>query len=482
MPPAQNYGALPKAADEAEGSTPAQPQTWRKWLLVVPALAFFGVLATTLSRTDPALRSAAAMAEETTAQDSYEKHSSKPGWYFYKIAYAAKNNSMQKLYTFMNDFSYGENCEKVSLGCTAYKITCTYSETDSQLHYVVAPEFYSEAHDNDGMGVSGWIDAVTESFGDFSSWSPFMHEKATLLLPQSTSVNMQAHRLAAAGYPVMRRRSYTNNVTVGHVLTPVGGKVWEFVGELTEDVERFPEFAEDECPTAQQIDADVTMAAPTQSIWLGGSTSASDVDSEKYTTFFTHLRDLADIHIHKADSGKCAVRTLSMINKEESIQSHEFGHSPVTMKYVHNGHFNATSNGKTVKMYEDYIDAVHHKYLTLKDEDEMWENRWHHWDHWLDTHVGIKFKNTTGCHDKAGEVNRYLLKDHIPTGKRAINKDGDHYYSGYPGVSMTMEYNTECHIMVNKSTDLCGCVHDNSNKLANDLGLDADDECVDHKF
>jgi len=33
----------------------------------------------------------------------------------------------------------------------------------------------------------------------------------------------------------------------------------------------------------------------------------------------------------------------------------------------------------------------------------------------------------------------------LQVGKRFIQSDGDHYYTGYPGSSMTFEYNTECH-------------------------------------
>merc|ERR1711998_387204 len=198
--------------------------------------------------------------------------------------------------------------------------------------------------------------------------------------------------------------------------------------------------------------------------------------------FIKDLTALTNVHTQEFSSDTCEVRSVTMVNHEEAIQSSPIGHAPVEIKFVNNKKYQSTLSGHSIGQFEDYLEAVHHKYLVLPDQDLIEEDRWHHWDHWLDSHVGIKFKNTTGCEDTAMKVNNYLLEGQIPTGKRAINHDGDHYYTGPSGISLSFEYNTECHVFVNKSTDICTCVHENSDKLAKELGLD-DSYCdEDNKF
>ena len=103
------------------------------------------------------------------------------------------------------------------------------------------------------------------------------------------------------------------------------------------------------------------------------------------------------------------------------------------------------------------------------------------WDHWLDTHIGVKYSGKayfTGfddevktdlqstCLTEAEEVTTMLLDNQIPVGKRFIQSDGDHYYSGYSGLSMALEFNTECHYGDDGATDVCTCVSQNSDTLA----------------
>lgn len=485
------YNTLPSATalpEQAKGE--ARSTHWR-WALAVPVVVFFALAGIAMDKAaqpgEASVASSSFASETKLTTEALDKTSPHEGWYFYKVAYAAKANSTKEMLDFMSAFTYptASSCESVNLGCDQYKVTCNYLETDSQIHYVVADNFYSELEDGDGMGVSGWIDVATDDFGDFTGWSAFMHEKVSILLPSATTATKQAEALKAAGYQVMKRQTTSNlDEPIAHVLTPVGGKVWEFVATMTEDEVsngEFVSFAEEECPDAHIVNVDLSYADETQGVWLGSSSAASNVDSDEFGVHFRHMQDIANVHIQNHDSESCKVRTMSMVNKLEDKQSSDIGHAPVNIKYVQNNHYQQTSSGYNISNYEDYVTGVHSRYLKLKDQSRLWKDRWHHWDHFLDTHVGVKFKNSTGCTDRSIYVNTELLNDEIPVGKRAINRDGDHYYSGYPGVAMTMEYNTECHIFVNKSTDICGCVHDNSYKLAEELGV-ADEYCADAKF
>merc|ERR1711918_264234 len=79
----------------------------------------------------------------------------------------------------------------------------------------------------------------------------------------------------------------------------------------------------------------------------------------------------------------------------------------------------------------------------------------------------------TMCHSSAKQLNALLKSDEVPVGKRFIKNDGDHYYSAYPDLSMTVEYNTECHLASYGSgdTDICTCVPMNSDLWAVEHGV-----------
>ena len=93
---------------------------------------------------------------------------------------------MAEVVSFLSEHSGGSSCEGVDLGCSGYKLSCTFgdakSSPDKQLHYVVAPRLLSSAVDGDNLGVDGWTRKVMESFGDMSRFSPFMHEKAQVFV------------------------------------------------------------------------------------------------------------------------------------------------------------------------------------------------------------------------------------------------------------------------------------------------------------
>jgi hypothetical protein len=70
------------------------------------------------------------------------------------------------------------------------------------------------------------------------------------------------------------------------------------------------------------------------------------------------------------------------------------------------------------------------------------------------------------CLEMAEEVTEVLLDEHLMVGKRSITTDGDHYYVGFEGNIMAVEFNTECHNALQGSTDICTCVETNSEEYA----------------
>jgi hypothetical protein len=88
--------------------------------------------------------------------------------------------------TFLADHSGGTSCVNVDLGCSGYKLSCTFGEKsaspDKQLHYVVAPRLLSSAVDGDNLGVDGWTKKIMESYGEMSSFSAFMHDKTQIFV------------------------------------------------------------------------------------------------------------------------------------------------------------------------------------------------------------------------------------------------------------------------------------------------------------
>ena len=93
---------------------------------------------------------------------------------------------MAEVVSFLSEHSGGSSCVQVDLGCNGYKLSCTFGEAssnpDKQLHYVVAPRLLSSAVDGDEYGVDGWTEKIMESFGDMTTFSPFMHEKAQVFV------------------------------------------------------------------------------------------------------------------------------------------------------------------------------------------------------------------------------------------------------------------------------------------------------------
>lgn len=400
--------------------------------------------------------------------------------------------------------SGGSDCEAVNLGCEGYKITCTY--IDKQIHYVVAPALKSEAIDGDGMGVDGWNELSMDSFLDMKSWSPFMHDKVQLFVQDVVQKGLE---LEFAGHKVLRRQSehiqpneHGVNVkhTIGHVMVAVGGKVWDFVGEISDVTtaltEGFDKFEESECGKASQLTGyninDLhTLSKKHTSTLLSIHSAASSLENKGIVQVASLLKAMtgATVEIDK-DAESCDVMSVHYFDKWEELTGGATG-DKVYMKYVVNHNYqNFKNTDLTVKDYEDYIFKVHDRYLS-KPEDGDITHRWRNWDHWLDMHIGVKYagKSMTSwvtdanddddtvtydddellqesCLLAGKQLNEYLIDEHIDAGKRFIQSDGDHYYCGFDGSSMTIEFNTECHYGNEGATDVCTCNVMNSDNLA----------------
>lgn len=409
------------------------------------------------------------------------------GWYFYKAAFPTKNGSTDKVFDFMSNYTGGSNCDKVPLGCDGWKITCTYgaatdgsTDWDRVLHYVHAPRFFSEALDNDKLGVDGWQDVTVQSLENMDTeFSAFMHNKVQLFIQR---VAKRASILELNGYKVMRRLSLWKDgkTLLAHASTEMSGKIWEFVGFAPGNVTGWKFWSEDECIAAHRVTADVyklqgSLKELTQdyddddiveanpSYWISIGVAASTENNR--TDMWTNVKDITGAQVSYDTSSACRVATIAYKNTDTETED-AVGDETI-MKIVTNYRYQAVTVGPreySLKMYEDYITEVHKKYLQ-PPHGQLKRDRWRNWDHWLDQHVGLKWKQSDGCHDKSKTITSALLDKDIPVGKRAIDGDGDHYYSGYSGMSMCIEYNTEeCHFGIGE-TDVCACSRENSNRL-----------------
>lgn len=473
-----------------------EPPRSRKALaavVVAATLAAGGVVATSSAGIAP---------PSTTLQDkapstelAWTDTDSSDGWYIYKVAYPGRNGTTEDLLTFMTDFSGGTDCETVNLGCDGYKITCTF--VNQQLHYVVAPTLTSEAVDGDGMGVDGWIDVAMETFGDMSAFTAGMHDKLQLW---TSSVRNKAFDLEKGGYKTMKRLSTTEaGVDVAHVMVAVGGKIWDFVGEArdleTLKKEGWTAWLDEECPKAHQVDdvnLQTLLALPkddADTMWIavtvGQGVSTSD---PSLSDFKASLVDMTGAIKTEYKANACEVTSFNYFNYEEQENGGGLEGENVFLKLVYNPSAQVfakklpSGEDATVKLYSDYVGRVHEKFLSRPaDKDDA--HRWRGWDHFLDQHVGIKYTGKSALQDdasalatkeqdlclvQAGKMNAKFLDEHTLVGKRFIQSDGDHYYTGYTSSSMALEFNTECHYGAAGTTDICTCDPQNSDTLAID--------------
>jgi hypothetical protein len=433
------------------------------------------------------------------------------GWIIYKVAWPGHDDDVDRILEFMTDHSGGTDCAAVNLGCEGFKITCNYIM--KQIHYVVAPALLSSATPDDGYGVNGWIEKTTASFGDMTTFEPFMHDKVQIFIED---VVAKAKELEAADHVVMRRSSLVwednadgTNVrhTIGHTMVVISGKIWDFVGEIEEpavaEAEGFVKWRDDECPIAHEIrgasfaDLRKYISDYKESILVSIQIATSSLDSKGVTQMTGALKGMTGVNEVEVRGEYCDVKVFHYLDRWEELTGGGFG-DQVYMKFVVNHeHQVSTANGLSVSDYEDYIYQVHEKYLTGTGDGDP-THRWRMWDHWLDQHVGVMYGGTSmieqyeqhegiddnaltdkrsndywkemdaKCLEMSKEVTETLIDQKQLVGKREVLTDGDHYYVGYEGLSMTIEYNTECHYGQDGTTDLCTCVSTNSDRWALD--------------
>uniref|UniRef100_A0A7S2RRD5 Uncharacterized protein n=1 Tax=Rhizochromulina marina TaxID=1034831 RepID=A0A7S2RRD5_9STRA len=426
-------------------------------------------------------------ADQDSSSDSTDSSTPENGWYIYKVAYPAPEAERENVLSFMETYSKADSCESISLGCSSYKLNCdlrgSTDAADRQLHYVVAPIFESKAEDDDDLGVDGWTELVMKDLGDMSSFSTMVHQKMSIFI---NDVVTQAQDLEAGGFNVMRRQSTaTDGSLLGHVLVPVSGAVWEFVGFLEQSYETSAAAAEagytmwvdEECPDAHKFNGELAkyraaFESSSDSLFVGISTPVSNLKSKDFQLMMGHLQSATDAVIETKSTDYCSVMSFHFKN-DESYTWGNYGEETITTRYVQNFRYQEINGDKTVADFEKYVSRVHDKYLS-RPEDKDIEDRWRNWDHWLDAHVGIKYKSSDGCVAKAIKLNKLLIDDDINVGKRLVTYDGDHYYSGYKGAFMALEFNTECHY--GTASDLCGCTAMNNYFLAEEEGT-ADELC-----
>ena len=110
----------------------------------------------------------------------------------------------------------------------------TWGQTP-ELHFVES-SIISAGQEANTNGVEYWENYFKELNGDMSTFNAFMDNKVSLWVPDLSSVvsglkNYSAHN-SGFGY-MTRQSSYSDGITVGHVLVPVEARVIELVGDIS---------------------------------------------------------------------------------------------------------------------------------------------------------------------------------------------------------------------------------------------------------
>lgn len=208
----------------------------------------------------------------------------------------------------------------------------------------------------------------------------------------------------------------------------------------------------------------------------------SDPSLNTYTDGLTNLTGAVKTEFNNEH---CEVSSFTWRNYWEQKNGGATGQN-IDLKLVYNKIFQAYASKlpsgatPTVSDYQQYIGKVHERFLSRPADGDT-AHKWRGWDHWLDQHIGIMYAGSsliTGDDDQYKEemqakcvvedaaLNAEFLNDRTFVGKRFIQDDGDHYYTGYASSSMALEFNTECHYGAKGTTDICMCNPQNSDYLA----------------
>ena len=319
-----------------------------------------------------------------------------------------------------------------------------------EVHFVVADRFFSHAEDEDGLGVEGWQALKMAEFGAMNKFTTFMHDKVQIFVPSGILEKLE--RLTKKGYKTLLRRSRSSaGDLVGHVSIAFAGVIFEFYNILEGLTEReaeekgFHEWTAEECPKAHLIKGNLTAmqkyvdeAAVTDSqtfngVWTSISTSVASFND----LALRNMEDLTKAHVERDDGDEedsCTVVTSSW----ENAASKEFEETSGTVmewRQVYNENYQTFDDGNwRLADYQAYISRVHEKYLSRPDkEGALWRN----WDHYLDTHVGLRYTFIEGMVEETEKLHETFLENNIYLGRRSIKDDGDHYYCGCKLLSLS---------------------------------------------
>ena len=477
--------ATPQEGEEGKSSRFSSSRITVGLGIVLLAGAGVAVATTHRSRTQASTANLAT-AGEGVGLDQIKKY--EPGWYFYKAAFIAAKGDYKEAWKFIENFSGGYSCEAVNLGCNGYKLTCDYGNADTvsdkQLHYVYTPEIFSHAVDQDNLGADGWAGVMKKSLMSIEEeFSTQMHNKVELVVGD---MKKKIEQLEGAGYKGLKRyemnkpgeRAKYGDAVVAHFMVNIVGQVWDFAGLLGSEAVAaelgFSPWEPNECAMAHSIGSDVAKLShimneadtPLETFWTGQQVAVSEMEDADVKMMISHYRDNTGANIESLENEFCRVVKITYDNSEARLKGGANGNT-VELKLVQSFEYQGLtgpSDDYQLQDYQNYVDRVHERYLSRPNDGKA-ADRWRGWDHFLDQHIGIKYAMDAGCEAEAQVVNKMLLDNHVPVGKRSVAEDGDHYYAGYKQIPMTMEFNTECHTGEGM-TNICACVHANSDLLA----------------
>ena len=196
-------------------------------------------------------------------------------------------------------------------------------------------------------------------------------------------------------------------------------------------------------------------------------------------------RQVTGAVVRKESTDYCDVVSVHYSNENEWEKGGIIGEHTM-LKYVTNHAKQTLRSGNTIEEFENYVTRVHDRFITQKTEPTFkstgkTNERFRSWDHWLDSHIGVKYGGADDalnaseitqfnelCFKTGEELTATLVTDNIPVsvlfyplnmtrlspsgpciphrlctlcplfsqvGKRFVEVDGDHYYSGtsFPG-------------------------------------------------
>lgn len=468
----------------------------RGWRRLGAGLAVGGaalvVASAALSPVAPDAASALAVAHQTsTGLD----------WSLYKFTIPVGNGSVWDLFQLVNA-TLGP-VEVSDLGCGGVRASATLlGEKGPQLHWVEAPLL-----SNDARPVDEWEEVFRAINGDMSAFNGFMHSKATLFTSDlgPTAAALEAY---VPSFPIMYRRStgYHFEKTehpdwtgaLGHVLFPIRGRIYEVVGPMTTDLEgergEWAEWAPSECPLAHRLDDDLGHYARVWGAYTqGGNETAASLRAwieEKgfWPPMIVGVSSVADADLlAEIKSGGALAATLENLSgttfgfasSDDGACEVAYANTVATwtnfklpVKYVRNAHAFAYAAGSSPGDLTAYVSGTH---AAVAGSYENWAG----WDHWLDWHVGLKYKEyqTQAACDMVDVLNTGLEAAALPVGQRE-EADEIHYYVGYDGL-LTWEYAVDpfprCLPTATKNdgADICTCRADNNDvRYLEDTGLD----------